>query len=177
MLTGKKVDLLARNSKGLHVLQEMEWGLIPPRFAPCPELCDKRLFHARLETAHELESFRDPWRRKWRCLFPMEAFHQKVQAGSALFGKRTKGAKLAITRTDGLPLGVAGIYNAIRTENGLLLTAAMLTRDPGRRMAEIHDREPVVVEPADFAGWLDGADNLDLLTPWADEAFTYRMVA
>ena len=177
MLAGKKVDLLARNSQGLHIPKEMEWGLIPPRYNAAPELCDKRLFHARIETAHQLESFRELWRRKWRCLFPMDAFHQKVKAGSDLFGKGTKGAKLAITRTDGLPLGVAGIYNAIKTDKGLLLTAAMLTRDPGARMAQIHDREPVVVEPKDFAAWLDGADNLDLRSPWADDGFTYRMVA
>lgn len=177
MLAGKKVDLLARNSQGHHVLKEMEWGLIAPRFSAAPELCDKRLFHARIETAHQLESFSEPWRRKWRCLFPMNAFHQKVKPGSELFGKGTKGARLAITRTDKLPLGVAGIYNAIKTENGLLLTAAMLTRDPGPRMAQIHDREPVVVEPKDFATWLDGADNLDLQTPWADDGFEYRLVA
>lgn len=177
MLAGKKVDLLARNSQGLHVPKEMEWGLIPPRYNAAPELCDKRLFHARIETAHQLESFRELWRRKWRCLFPMDAFHQKVKAGSDLFGKGAKGAKLAISRTDGLPLGVAGIYNAIKTDKGLLLTAAMLTRDPGPRMAQIHDREPVVVEPKDFAAWLDGADTLDLRSPWADDGFTYRMVA
>ncbi|OYW90197.1 MAG: hypothetical protein B7Z23_10415 [Pseudomonadales bacterium 32-61-5] len=175
MLTGKKVELLARNSQGLHVVKEMEWGLIPSRFSAAPELCDKRLFHARLETAPQLESFRDLWRRKWRCLFPMESFQQKVKAGSTLFGPAVQNAKLAIRRADGLPLGVAGIYNAIQTDTGLLLTAAMLTRDPGPRMAQIHDREPVVVEPKDFGAWLDGADLAVLKAPWADDGFTYRI--
>jgi putative SOS response-associated peptidase YedK len=43
-------------------------------------------------------------------------------------------------------------------------------------MAQIHDREPVVVEPKDFAAWLDGSERLDVQSPWADDGFTYRMV-
>jgi putative SOS response-associated peptidase YedK len=176
-LAMKTVDLWARNSQGVHVLKEMEWGLIPSRFSAAPELCDKRLTHARIETAHQLESFREPWRRKWRCLFSMDAFHQKVKPNSDLLGRGTKNAKLAITRSDAQPLGVAGIYNAIKTETGVRLTAAMLTREPGPRMFKIHEREPVIVEPKDFIAWLDGAENLDLNSPWADDAFDYKLVA
>ena len=82
-----------------------------------------------------------------------------------------------VERADGQPMGIAGIYNAIQTPEGLLLSTAMLTRAPGAAMAKIHDREPVVIEPADYAAWLDGADGLDLVTPWGDDAFNCRLVA
>lgn len=161
MLTGKKVEVFARNSQGLHVLKEMQWGFVPP-YISMPELFEGKCFHARVETANDKSYFTDAWRRKWRCIFPMEAFHQKVKGKSDLFGTSVRNAKLAIRRADGLPLGVAGLYSAIKTDNGLFLSAAMLTRDPGPQMAKIHDREPVVIDPADFAAWLDGADNLNL---------------
>ncbi|HTM82254.1 SOS response-associated peptidase family protein [Asticcacaulis sp.] len=34
-----------------------------------------------------------------------------------------------------------------------------------------HDREPVVLNPEDWQAWLDGSDAIDLVTPWADDAF------
>jgi putative SOS response-associated peptidase YedK len=177
MLAARMVDVYARNSEGLHVLKPMRWGLIPPSYAAAPELYDGNTYHARLETAHEKPAYRDAWRKKWRCLFPMESFRQKVKAGSDLFGKTDKKVNLDITRTDGKPLGVAGLYSAIKTPTGLILSAAMLTREPGIQMAKIHDREPVVIEPEDFSAWLDGADHLDLMAPWSDSAFTYKLVA
>ena len=177
MLTARKVEVYARSSEGLHVLKEMRWGLIPPAYAPAPELYDGSTFHARMETVHEKPAFRESWRKKWRCLFPMKAFHQKVKTGSDLFGGSVRKGRAAITRADGQPLGIAGIYNAIKTTDGLILSAAMLTREPGPLMAKIHDREPVVIDPTDFAAWLDGSDDLDLLTPWADDAFSFKLAA
>jgi len=38
-------------------------------------------------------------------------------------------------------------------------------------MSRLHHREPVIVEPEDWQSWMDGADDLDLITPWADDAF------
>lgn len=177
MLASRMIDVYARNSEGHHVLKSMRWGLIPPAFAAAPELYDGNTFHARLETVHEKPAYRDAWRKKWRCLFPMESFRQKVKTGSDLFGKADKKLYLDITRSDGRPLGVAGIYSAIKTSDGLILSTAMLTREPGGQMARIHDREPAVIEPEHFAAWLDGADHLDLMTPWSDRAFTYKLVA
>jgi putative SOS response-associated peptidase YedK len=38
-------------------------------------------------------------------------------------------------------------------------------------MARFHDREPVILDPEDWQAWLDGTDDLDLTTPWDDDAF------
>lgn len=177
MFAAKTVEVWARNQAGEHVLKPMRWGLIPPSHAMAPELYDGQTFHARLETVHEKPAYSEAWAKKRRCLFPMVNFQQKVKADSDLFGRTSKQVKLNITRADDKPLGVAGIYSAIKTPTGLILSVAMLTRAPGPRMLKIHEREPVVIEPEQFIPWLDGADYIDLSAPWADEAFDYKLVA
>jgi putative SOS response-associated peptidase YedK len=177
MLKTKEVEVFVRNRDGFHVQKEMRWGLIPTACAVAPELFDGSTTHARLETVHEKPAFADCWRKKWRCLFPVQNFHQKVTGASDLFTTGKGKGEVIITRADRQPMGIAGIYNAIKTDDGLLLSAAMLTREPGPEMEKFHDREPVIIEPGDFAAWLDGSDGLDLTTPWADEAFTCERVS
>jgi putative SOS response-associated peptidase YedK len=177
MFKGKSVQVYVRNREGFHVMKEMRWGLIPSQYAAAPELFDGATTHARLETVAEKPSFADCWRKKWRCLFPVAEFKQNVSSASDLLGGAKGKRKAVITRADGQPMGIAGIYNAIQSPEGLLLSAAMLTREPGPAMAKIHDREPVVIEPADYAAWLDGSDALDLRSPWADDAFQCRAIA
>lgn len=171
MFKGKMVTVFARNAAGFHVPKEMRWGLIPTQYAAAPELFEGSTTHARLETVKDKPYFADCWRKKRRCLFAVQSFEQKVPAGSDLFKRSKRTTRAVITRSDGQPLGIAGIYNAIQTPDGLLLSAAMLTREPGQAMSKIHDREPAVIDPEQFAAWLDGSDDLDLMKPWADDAF------
>ena len=177
MLKAKTAQVFVRNRKGLHELKDMCWGLIPTAYAAAPKLFDGSTTHARLETVAEKPYFADCWRKKWRCLFMVADFKQTIPAGTDLSGRGKGKRSVIITRADAQPLGIAGIYNAIQTPGGLLLSAAMLTREPGAAMAKLHDREPVVIEPKDFAAWLDGSDDLDLMSPWGDEAFNCRLVA
>lgn len=177
MFKGKLVTVFARNAAGFHVPKEMRWGLIPTQYAAAPELFEGSTTHARLETVQGKPYFADCWRKKRRCLFAIQNFKQKLPAGSDLFGGGKRTANVVVMRADGQPLGIAGIYNAIQTAEGWLLSAAMLTREPGPAMAKIHDREPVVIEPDQFAAWLDGSDDLDLLSPWADNAFVCQRAA
>jgi putative SOS response-associated peptidase YedK len=79
----------------------LRWGHIPhfcekrPEFAP---------IHARAETLAENEWFSDPYRRR-RCVVPMNSFFQKDGAGK----------RYAISRGDGDPFGVAGIWENWKT--------------------------------------------------------------
>lgn len=177
MFKGKSAQVFVRNREGFHVQKDMRWGLIPTAYAAAPELFDGATTHARLETVAEKPAFADCWRKKWRCLFAVDHFRQTVSAGHDLSGGGKGKRNVLITRADRRPLGIAGIYNAFQTPHGLLLSAAMLTRAPGPAMARIHEREPVVIEPENFAAWLDGSDGLDLSTPWADDAFFCQQTA
>lgn len=66
-------------------------------------------------------------------------------------------------------MGVAGIYDHAKTMDGPILSVASLTREPCHHMAKVHDREPVVIDLENWRAWLDGSDDLDLATPWADD--------
>ena len=54
--------------------------------------------------------------------------------------------------------------------DGPMQTVALITTEPNELMRTIHDRMPVIIEPGDYAAWLN-ADNENpkaLLRPYPD---------
>ena len=177
MEPGQIVSVFARDRAGQHVLKEMKWGLVPTSYAAFPEDWSGHTSHARIETVHELAAFRDSWRLKRRVIFPMDHFRQRAHDASKLLNSRRKQVPVDITRADGQPMGIAGIYNAFQTAEGLYLSCAMLTRPASPGLESINDRFPAMIEPQNFSAWLDGADNLDLETPPPAQAFAVALAA
>lgn len=173
----KEVSVFAKNSKGQIVLQEMRWGLIPASYSGHLADWGASTTHARIETVATTPSFENAWHRKRRVIFPLDRYFERACLGADLLGKKGKREKIAITRADGKPMGVAGIYDYAVTLDGPVLSVAMLTRAPGDRMLTIHDREPAVLDPEDWQGWLDGAVTVGAARPWADDAFNLEAVA
>ncbi len=171
------VSVFARDRAGQHVLKEMKWGLVPTSYSAFPDDWTGHTSHARIETVHELATFRDPWRLKRRVIFPMDHFRQRAHDVSKLLNIRRKQVPVDITRADGQPMGIAGIYNAFQTNEDLYLSCAMLTRPASSGLEGINDRFPAMIEPQAFSAWLDGADNLDLETPPPAEAFAVALAA
>jgi putative SOS response-associated peptidase YedK len=167
----KKVSVYAKNSAGEVIVKEMHWGLIPPSYQGYLSEWGASTNHARLETVATLPAFEHAWARKRRVIFPMECYYEKTSLGKDLMGRKGKAERVAILRADSKPMGVAGIYDHANLMDGPILSAAMLTREAGTRMARFHDREPVILDPEDWQAWLDGTDDLDLTTPWDDDAF------
>lgn len=165
MKAGGMVDVLARDRTGHHVVKQMKWGLVPPHFQGFPDEWQGSTTHARIETVHELPSYRDCWAKKRRVLFVMDHYLQKTTGMQDLFGSSAKEVRVKIGRADGKPMMVAGIYSAIQRPSGLFLSCAMLTRPASPGLEEMHDRFPVVIEMEDIRAWLAGADDLDLITP------------
>jgi putative SOS response-associated peptidase YedK len=133
----------------------LRWGLIPhfcetrPDFAP---------IHARAETVAEKEWFRDAYRRR-RCVVPMNSFFQKDHDGK----------RHVISRRDGQPFGVAGIWENWREPlaDKWERTFAVVTVPANELVAQM-----LAILPNDrFARWLsDEADPRELLVPFpADE--------
>jgi putative SOS response-associated peptidase YedK len=64
------------------------------------------------------------------------------------------------------PLGFAGLWKGWRDPaTGVVVeTCTIITCEPNELMAEIHDRMPVILDPADYDRWLDpgasGAEEL-----------------
>ena len=64
-------------------------------------------------------------------------------------------------------------------EPDALFTFTVLTTFPNEVSATVHDRMPLIVQPKDYARWLDreNADVADLLAPYPSEGMiAYRSV-
>ncbi len=167
-------DIFATGSDGTVKLIPARWSLIPSTFTGPVARWTATTAHARLEDVDHKPAFASAWQRKRRALIPADAFWEwSERLGRA----RVKKQRWQVTAADGSPLALAGIWDHARTADGPVLSFALLTRAPGERMGRMHDREPVVIAADDMAAWLAGSDDLDLLTPWADEAFDLRPVA
>ena len=170
MRAENKVAVYAKNRADQVVVKDMHHGLVPTHFSGYLYEWGASTTHARLETVAETQTFANAWARKRRVIFPLDCYYGKASLGADLMGRPGRTERVAVKRADEKPMGIAGLYDYAMLADGPLLSAAMLTRAPGKRMSSIHDREPVVLEPDDWQAWLDGID-LDLATPWADEAF------
>jgi putative SOS response-associated peptidase YedK len=140
---------------GRPVEGHLRWGLIPhfcerrPDFAP---------IHARVETVAENEWFSDAYRGR-RCIVPMNSFFQKDSTGK----------RYAISRQDGQPFCVAGIWKnwLDPLADAWERTFAVITLPANALVAPIHDRMLAILPNEQFARWLsDEADPRDLLTPF-----------
>ena len=66
---------------------------------------------------------------------------------------------IAIARCDGEPLAFAGLWEGYRWPSGeTTRTFCIITTEPNALMVPIHDRMPVVLEPADWPVLLGEAD-------------------
>ena len=70
-------------------------------------------------------------------------------------------------------LGMAGIWGPWQNpKTGQWEdTFAIITTDPNTKMAEIHNRQPVILKPSEYAEWLEESDRppLHLLRIFPDE--------
>ena len=138
--------LVVKNSREEKpVADNCRWGLIPA-WAKDPAIGNK-LANARAETIAEKPAFRSAFRLS-RCLVPASGFYEwKTAAGRKHpWYMRPKEAAL---------FGLAGITELWNGPGGPLQTVALITTSPNELMRPIHDRMPVIIEPGDYAAWLD----------------------
>lgn len=138
---------------GARVLDEYRWGLVP-WWSKDPSGAAKA-FNARAETAATKPSFRDAYKSQ-RVLLPVDGFFEWDQRTS------TKVPHF-FTRADGGPIVLAGLYDRWRDRSAVgtlpLVTCTVLTTTPGPDIDGIHNRMPVVLEPAAFDLWLTARDD------------------
>ncbi len=80
---------------------------------------------------------------------------------------------------DGKPFAMGGVWTTGASKDGTPLDAcAILTRKAEGVVRPLHDRMPLVVPPADYAGWLDPTVKaMPLLATPADLTFMARAVS
>lgn len=146
------------------------FGLIP-QWAK-DETFGRRTYNARAETAHEKPTFRESWRLARRCIIPADAFYEPDwRTGKAIATR--------ISRVDGKPMGLAGLW-APRTLPGgeLIHSFTMLTinADQHAFMNQFHrptdEKRMVVILPErDYDDWLRApvSATRDFLQPFPAE--------
>jgi putative SOS response-associated peptidase YedK len=166
-------DSASNGNSTVRELRVLRWGLVPS-WAKDVSI-GSRMINARAETVAEKPAFRAAFARR-RCLLPADGYYewQPPPAG-------TKGRKqpFFICRPDHRALAFAGLYELWRDRSlpreeprSWIWTATIITTTAPDELGEIHDRMPMVIDPASWADWLDPvntdtADLVALLSPAA----------
>ena len=106
-----------------------------------------KMINARGETVAEKPAFRGAFRYR-RCIVPASGFYEwRTQGGVK--------QPFAIVPTDTACFGFAGLWEHWTAADGSVLeTSSILTTTPNELMATIHDRMPVILDPADYQSWM-----------------------
>ena len=149
------------------VLAERRWGLVP-RDALGKE---RGFINARAESVAAKPAFAEAFAAR-RCLVPATGFYEW-----RLLDSRRRQPWL-FRLASGAPFALAGLWEpAPAAIPGAPPSCTVLTTQPNELTRPVHDRMPVILEPADYARWLDPAlgalDELRaLLRPLRAEAMT-----
>ena len=143
----------------------LHWGLIP--FWAKDKKIAYRTINARAETADTKPSFRAAFKHR-RCLIPASGFFEWVPGkdGKQPYCIHPKESKL---------FAFAGLYEHWQNTAGETIdSCTILVTEANAVVAPVHDRMPVILQPSDFALWLDpetsDAGQLkSLLKPYPDQ--------
>jgi putative SOS response-associated peptidase YedK len=148
------------------------FGLIP-HWAKDTKIA-RNTYNARSETVSEKPSFRDAWKTAKHCIIPAMAIYEPDwRSGKA---KATR-----ISRADGQPMGIAGLWAWWRTPTGEdLHSFTMLTINADQHSLMRHFHKPedekrmvVILPPERYRDWLQAQpqDSMDFMRPFASDYF------
>lgn len=149
-------------------LTGLRWGLIPS-WAEDPGI-GNRMINARAETVAEKPAFRSAFRRR-RCLIVADGFYEwRRQDG------RTQPFYFRLR--DGGPFAIAGLWERWEKGDEPIESCTLLTTGANDVVGPVHDRMPVVLDPAEYGRWLDPrVDRPEGLQPLLQPYPGERMVA
>jgi putative SOS response-associated peptidase YedK len=165
-------------SGGVRRVEALHWGLIP--FWAKDAKIGNRMINARAETVATTNAFRHAFKKR-RCIVPADGFYEWTKPSAT--AQKAK-QPWYVHRPDGEPIAFAGLWEVWRPEGSddELHSFTILTGEPNEKMAEIHDRMPVMLPPEAWDQWLD-PDQQDtdllgkLLVPAPSELITFHPVS
>jgi putative SOS response-associated peptidase YedK len=140
------VPIVRQDHNGRREMVLVRWGLIPA-WSKGP---DSRfsMINARVETVAQKPAYRNAFRYR-RCLVPADGFYEWRSAG----GKKQP---FVLRPSDGRPLALAGLWEHWQDADGNeLASCTILVGEADAQVKKVHERMPVVVDPAAFDLWLD----------------------
>ena len=141
------------DAQGARVLTKLRWGLIPS-WAPDMKM-GARMINARAETVHEKRAYRAAFKRR-RCLIPASGWFEWREEK---IGKQP----WHISPADGAPVSFAGLWERWEKGDEPIETFTILTTAASPTLADIHDRQPTILDPGDFDDWLSPSTPQDRL--------------
>lgn len=147
-----------------------QYGLVP-HWANDLSL-GRHTYNARSETVETKPSFRDAWRHARHCIIPaLTIYEPDWRTGKAVPAR--------ISRADGLPMGIAGIWDRWRSARGEVVhsfTMLTINADQHPLMNLFHKptdekRMVVILEPEQFDDWLQApaSRSMEFLRPFPAE--------
>jgi len=153
---------IIRPVNGAMTLDMLRWGLVPntwrgPLKAWMAQLRGNPLTNARAETVATTSTFRDAYAAR-RCLVPATNYFEWTAADP----ERPKGKKLMwrFSVPGQEVFAFPGIWDHAETADGPVDSFTLLTSAPGPDQAPYHNRQPVILERAQWADWLDVGNDM-----------------
>ncbi len=157
---------------GVRKVEALHWGLIP--FWAKEAKVGNRMINARADKVATSGAYKHAFRKR-RCIIPADGFYEWTKPGAQRPGAKPQERKHGgqakkqpwfIQRPDGEPFAFAGLWEVWRPEGSEdeLHSCTIITGEPNDKMAELHDRMPVMLPPDAWDTWLDREqDDVDLL--------------
>lgn len=176
-----------RDGRPRRQLRLLTWGLVPswskdPRGAA-------RMINARVESVADKPAFARALSTR-RCLVPARGWYEWQASPTARDAKgKPRKQPFFASRADGGSVAMAGLYEFWRDPAvpdpddplAWLTTFTVITGPAEPGLDRIHDRQPLVLEPAEWSAWLDpglgAADALGLLEAHPPGRFTTHPVS
>jgi putative SOS response-associated peptidase YedK len=128
----------------------MRWGFIPGWVKDLKNF--PLVINIRGESAAEKPSFRAALTRR-RCLMPADGFYEWHRIGT---GRGTENRAYLFRRPDRGLFAFAALWETWHSPDGSEIDTVALVNGPANGlMSAIHERCPVIVDPADHDAWLD----------------------
>ena len=132
--------------------------------------------NARSETVFQKSSFKEAYKHR-RCLIPINGYFEWKKDAM------NKNKPHFIVSASGDYFVFAGIYESWydNIQGKTILSCALLTTEPNEKIAVIHDRMPVILEPHQWELWLDNRSNYSelntLFTAFSSDKIKYFPVS
>jgi putative SOS response-associated peptidase YedK len=140
------VIAIRRNESAKNEAGRLRWGLVPGFWAT--KSGQRPLINARAETVATQPAFKESFEQR-RCLIPADGFYEWRRDPE---GKRP----IWFSPPEHDLFAFAGVWARLEPKDAEpIISCALITTQPNELVKPVHDRMPVVLDPAVESTWLD----------------------
>lgn len=156
------------NPAGEREAVNLRWGLVP--MWAKDEKISYSTINARAETVASKPTFREAFKRR-RCLVAADGWYEWQEVGP----KQKQPYRFTLNPEG--PFAFAGLWERWERPEKVVESCTIIVTEGNELTKRIHDRMPVILDPADHDAWLDGSAGVELLRPYRADKLTYYPVS